>query len=238
MRFWRNTPVAHLGRRPDRRRSATASLGYEWDEDADNGFRPAGLIRLSTTNASTRDQVLQDYGNNYGPGTRHPPPDAVPGAQRGAGLRRRHGPVVLGPGRQPRPRTGAASDVADAAGDRQPARRHGRPAGDPAGRPDRRDRSRPTRAAHDLDDHLAGRRRDRAGRRSRHDQRHRQPTPAAGRSAASRSRPTAAPPGTRRPAAATWTLHLDAHGYRADRRSRPGPPTTAADIETPAPASP
>ncbi|PYV11686.1 MAG: hypothetical protein DMG23_03555 [Acidobacteria bacterium] len=48
MRFWRNTSVATLG--PGQVYTLpTGVLGYEWDEDADNGFRPAGLIRLSTT---------------------------------------------------------------------------------------------------------------------------------------------------------------------------------------------
>jgi hypothetical protein len=48
MRFWRNTSIATLG--PGQVATLpTGTLGYEWDEDADNGFRPAGLIRLSTT---------------------------------------------------------------------------------------------------------------------------------------------------------------------------------------------
>src|SRR5882672_9529001 len=48
MRFWRNTSIATLGAG----QVATlpqSTLGYESDEDVDNGFRPAGLIRLSTT---------------------------------------------------------------------------------------------------------------------------------------------------------------------------------------------
>ena len=54
MRFWRNTRVANL----NGGQSTTLGsgiLGYEWDESPDNGFQPAGLIRLSTTtrNAST-----------------------------------------------------------------------------------------------------------------------------------------------------------------------------------------
>ena len=66
MRFWRGTTVATQAA------GATATLGtgtvgYEWDEDADNGFRPPGLIRLSTT-AATGVQVLQDYGSTYGTG--------------------------------------------------------------------------------------------------------------------------------------------------------------------------
>jgi hypothetical protein len=47
LRLWRHTRLARL-------RSGAASLaprtvGYESDEDTDNGFRPAGLIRLSST---------------------------------------------------------------------------------------------------------------------------------------------------------------------------------------------
>src|SRR6478735_1325551 len=66
LRFWRGTTVASQAA------GATATLGsgtvgYEWDEDADNGFRPPGLIRLSTTQA-TGVQVLQDYGSTYGAG--------------------------------------------------------------------------------------------------------------------------------------------------------------------------
>ena len=51
MRFWRNTPnVVHahgsqVSTRPD------GTLGYEWDEDLDNGVRPAGLVRLSRDDA-------------------------------------------------------------------------------------------------------------------------------------------------------------------------------------------
>ncbi len=51
MRFWRNTSIATLGTG----QVATlpqSTLGYESDEDVDNGFRPAGLVRLSTTTAS------------------------------------------------------------------------------------------------------------------------------------------------------------------------------------------
>jgi hypothetical protein len=67
MRFWRNTNVANLAA------GSTATLtdgtlGYEWDEDSDNGFRPPGLIRLSTTTA-TGVEVLQDYGSTYASGT-------------------------------------------------------------------------------------------------------------------------------------------------------------------------
>ena len=48
MRFWRNTSIATLG--PGQVATLpTGVLGYEWDDDVDNGFRPAGLVPLSTT---------------------------------------------------------------------------------------------------------------------------------------------------------------------------------------------
>ena len=67
MRFWRNTTIASLATGA----SATlpfGTLGYEWDEDLDNGFRPAGLVRLSTTIVNNAP-VLTDYGSNFGSGT-------------------------------------------------------------------------------------------------------------------------------------------------------------------------
>jgi methionine-rich copper-binding protein CopC len=66
-RFWRNTSVADLS--PGQ--IATLGdqvLGYEWDEDLDNGFRPAGLIRLSSTTQNVPEKLL-DVGRTVGPGT-------------------------------------------------------------------------------------------------------------------------------------------------------------------------
>jgi methionine-rich copper-binding protein CopC len=65
LRFWRNTSVANLG--PGQ--VATLGdivLGYEWDEDIDNGFRPAGLIRMSSTTQNV-PQKLQDFGSVVAP---------------------------------------------------------------------------------------------------------------------------------------------------------------------------
>ncbi|WP_343712238.1 DUF4082 domain-containing protein [Inquilinus sp.] len=67
LRFWRNTAVADL------QQGQTYSLvqnllGYEWDSDVDNGFRPAGLINLSLSTVSV-DTYLRDYGTTVGPAT-------------------------------------------------------------------------------------------------------------------------------------------------------------------------
>lgn len=67
LRFWRNTRVANLAA------NATTTLGsgilgYEWDESPDNGFRPAGMVFLSTT-TQYASSYLQDYGSTYAPGT-------------------------------------------------------------------------------------------------------------------------------------------------------------------------
>ncbi|HEY3053365.1 MAG TPA: Ig-like domain-containing protein, partial [Thermoanaerobaculia bacterium] len=66
MRFWRNAftllPADQTALLP------FGVLGYEWNEDLDNGFRPGGQIRLSTT-TRTVARYIQDWGTNYAPGT-------------------------------------------------------------------------------------------------------------------------------------------------------------------------
>lgn len=67
LRLWRDTSVATL--LPGQVATFGAgTLGFEWDEDLDNGFRPAGLVRFSTTTVSGVP-LLQDYGSNYAAGT-------------------------------------------------------------------------------------------------------------------------------------------------------------------------
>lgn len=66
-RLWRNTPLSSLAA-GSTAKLADHTIGYESDEDIDNGFRPAGLIRLSTTTGPV-PQYLQDYGNVVDPGT-------------------------------------------------------------------------------------------------------------------------------------------------------------------------
>ena len=68
MRFWRNTSVASLAAG----QTATlpvGTLGYEWDSELDNGARPPGLWRLSTTPKTNFSGALLDYGSTYGNGT-------------------------------------------------------------------------------------------------------------------------------------------------------------------------
>ena len=66
LRLWRNTSVATLAN------GATATmpdgtLGYEWDEDIDNGSRPAGLFDMSSATYNV-DERFTDYGNTVAPG--------------------------------------------------------------------------------------------------------------------------------------------------------------------------
>ncbi|MDP8909083.1 MAG: DUF4082 domain-containing protein, partial [Chloroflexota bacterium] len=67
LRLWRNTGAAQL--LPGQTLTlAPSSLGYEWDEDVDNGFRPRGLFHMSSTTASV-PQVFDDYGTDVNAGT-------------------------------------------------------------------------------------------------------------------------------------------------------------------------
>lgn len=66
LRTWRDTPLTEL----DSGQSAELAphtVGYESNEDLDNGFRPPGLIRLSTTTGDV-PEYLQDFGNDVLPG--------------------------------------------------------------------------------------------------------------------------------------------------------------------------
>ncbi|NLS04837.1 DUF4082 domain-containing protein [Rhizobium sp. P32RR-XVIII] len=66
LRFWRNTSVSNL--QPGQTASLTRNyLGYEWDEAVDNGFDPAGLVKLSSTTVPVNSYLL-DYGNTTGSG--------------------------------------------------------------------------------------------------------------------------------------------------------------------------
>lgn len=67
LRLWRNTSVATLVA-GEVATLAPHTVGYESDEDLDNGFRPPGLIRLSTAVGPT-PEYLRDDGRLVTPGT-------------------------------------------------------------------------------------------------------------------------------------------------------------------------
>jgi hypothetical protein len=68
MRFWRNTTLASLAAGQTANLPA-GTLGYEWDEDLDNGARPAGTFDLSTSTHTLTSDKLLDQGGLYGVGT-------------------------------------------------------------------------------------------------------------------------------------------------------------------------
>jgi hypothetical protein len=61
LRLWRNTAATSLTSGQSLQLAAN-SLGYEWDQDADNGFRPTGEFKLSSTTVSGLE-VFSDYGS-------------------------------------------------------------------------------------------------------------------------------------------------------------------------------
>src|SRR5215813_10849349 len=63
LRFWRNTRVAGLSSGESTTLAGGSNdLGYEWDVDADNGYRPPGLMDMSST-TSTNAEIFTDYGS-------------------------------------------------------------------------------------------------------------------------------------------------------------------------------
>ncbi|MCI0682547.1 MAG: Ig-like domain-containing protein [Gemmataceae bacterium] len=68
LRFWRDTPVANL---PPGQTATIGQfvVGYETNEDLDNGFRPAGLMTMSSTSFTTQSHVIVPWGTETGPGS-------------------------------------------------------------------------------------------------------------------------------------------------------------------------
>ena len=224
-----------LSRRRDRTRSPTASLGYEWDDDVDNGFQPAGSDRRLVDDArrpqqsvirTTADDRRRRRPRTTSPMYRAPSGALVFGAgtvQWSWGLDGNHD------------RGDPADPTAHAAGDRQPVRRHGRAAGTlQAGLVagdgvDRHDRRRPRRSPRRPQAHGRRRRHDRHGHR--HGRRRRRRV--VGGVEVSTDGGTTWHPATGRDAAGPT------RGRRRRRpasRSRPAPSTTAATSSRPPPA--
>jgi hypothetical protein len=70
LRIWRNTPIAALAG-TSLYTTTAKMLGYELDEDVDNGFRPSGLIRLSSTHISgiTHEMSVHGTGEDLASGS-------------------------------------------------------------------------------------------------------------------------------------------------------------------------
>ena len=100
MRFWRNTSVATLGA-GQVATLAPGTIGAEFDDDEDNGFRPAGLFELSSTSITDSSNYLLDFGTTYGAGTAIHKVTLYKAPSERLGVRRGHVPMVVGPRREP-----------------------------------------------------------------------------------------------------------------------------------------
>ena len=219
MRFWRNTASRSWRRARPRPwlRTRSASSGTPTSTTA---ARPAGLFdcrrqRTVATAVGDRRRTTVDATRANVDPQHH----AVPGSRAAhwcSGPARSSGRGVSTPAHPTAPRPTSAH----AAGNGQPARRHGRAARDAPGRPHRRDAVHRRRQP-DVDDHVAGRRaprccdrqpRSRHRNRDRHRRRHRRRR----RGVA----PTTGRRGTRPAAATNWTYHVDAADDRVRSRIR------------------
>ncbi|RKQ94073.1 all-beta uncharacterized protein [Solirubrobacter pauli] len=69
LRLWRHTAIENLGSGATRTLAPGGNtLGYEWDVDVDNGFRPAGSFNLSSTTVGNVESFT-DYGSTTKFGT-------------------------------------------------------------------------------------------------------------------------------------------------------------------------
>src|SRR5438477_8936052 len=68
MRFWRNAFQNLAAGATATLAGGAAILGYEWDEDLDNGARPGGIVRMSSTTANVTQRIA-DYGIAFPAGT-------------------------------------------------------------------------------------------------------------------------------------------------------------------------
>ncbi len=68
LQLWKNTAVASLGS-GQTYTMPSETLGYEWDSDVDNGFRPAGEIDMSRTCESGVQEILATVNEQFVSGT-------------------------------------------------------------------------------------------------------------------------------------------------------------------------
>ena len=108
LRLWRNTAVANLGAGQSRTLAPGGeTLGYEWDIDADNGFRPRGPVPALLDDGQRRRVVHRLRQLDAAEHDADAPPDDVPGA---AAARSSSAPGrCSGRGASTRPTRGAAT---------------------------------------------------------------------------------------------------------------------------------
>ncbi len=219
LRFWRNTSIPSLA--PGAVANlAPNTLGDEFDVDVDNGFRPAGLIDMSSTTIDSPG-VFRDYGTTLEPGTAT---NSITLYKASSGaLVFDTGTIQWSFGLDPG--VGRIRDEhRHATGHGQHPRRHERTAGvvDGRSRPgvevDRHDRT-------DDDDHVAGGRGEPDERGERHDHGNRERRRGSGRRGRGldRRRHDVAP----RIGYQQLVVHVEREPGRRDVRSCRAPPTTA-----------
>ena len=80
--------------------SGVGTLGYEWDVDADNGFRPAGLFDMSATTIPARRYSPTTGATTKPNSTATHHLTLYRAAERRPGVRRRDRAMVMGPGQR------------------------------------------------------------------------------------------------------------------------------------------
>ena len=223
LRFWRNTSIAS-----GNGGTLTSLLGYEWDSDLDNGFRPAGLIDLSSTTRNVEHAAARQRADNRSGHGNAQPYALSRHDERSPGLWRRHRHVVVGivePIRAVQWPHGAGQH-GRAAGHGQPVRRHGRAAADAAGQLGAAPRPPPITPRRRPSSRSPSRRHERQPGPDRDDHRHRlgRRRPCGRHRGLDRWRRNA---GIRLPARRTGATRGPLRG-RARMSSRRAPPTTAS----------
>ena len=101
MRFWRNTSIATLAG-GETATLPNGTLSYKWDVDLENGFRPAGLVPVSTTVHRFTNELLARLRKHVRSRDWYTSHGVVPSWEWIARIRRRHHSVALGTRCQPR----------------------------------------------------------------------------------------------------------------------------------------
>ena len=96
MRFWRNTPNVSQLTGTQVWTGPADTIGYEWNEDLDNGARPRGCRPAFHQQRPERPAAHPRPRLDVRPGNRYPFPRLPQASERRARVQRRHHPVVVG----------------------------------------------------------------------------------------------------------------------------------------------